>query len=104
MVHLVRWHVWRRDRPSPAGPVQESDGLNSAGSFVHGVRRDFATTRLEFYTQRLAVESRSYFMPAGPEESCYAHLAALLTDLSPSWILDCYTDRLGELAGAKAKD
>jgi hypothetical protein len=53
--------------------------------------------RFEFYTQKLAVESRPYFMPASPDENRCAHLVALLTDLSPRWILDCYTDRRGAL-------
>lgn len=41
-----------------------------------------------------------YYVPQDSRELSASHLVALLTDLPPRWILDCYTNRKGLLPEA----
>jgi hypothetical protein len=50
--------------------------------------------RAEFY-KTLNRKRLNYYVPQGSEELCASHLSALLTDLSPLWIYDCWTNRKG---------
>jgi hypothetical protein len=63
-------------------------------------KADKVRARADFYVSGVDSESREYFIPMSQRETAAAHLVALLTDLPPDWLLDCATNRKGDLAAA----
>ena len=52
--------------------------------------------RAEYYAA-VAPESLGYYLPRGAGAQTACHLVALLTDLPPQWLFDCFTNRRGSL-------
>jgi hypothetical protein len=52
--------------------------------------------RAGFYASRDA-ECLGYYVPQGSWDLSASHLIGLLTDLSPLWIHDCWTNRKGSV-------
>ena len=59
--------------------------------------------RLEFYAS-VGADSRDYYLPDGSERLSASYLVALLTDLPPQWILDCATNRKGNIPVPEVSD
>ncbi len=69
-------------------------GLMEACSRLSGADANKIRARAEYYAA-VAPESRGYYLLRGSPEQTACHLVALLTDLPPQWLFDCFTNRRG---------
>lgn len=63
---------------------------------LSGENQDIVSARANFYAE-IAPESLNYYLLRGSKEQTAAHFVALLTDMPPQWLLDCATNRRGNV-------
>ena len=67
------------------------------GGILGGAGPNAIKGSLSFYAG-LSPDALGFYVPDGSDEARAAYLVALLTDLPPRWILDCATNRRGQVA------
>lgn len=80
----------------PLEQLRRNDPFVAACATLAGKKEAVVRARLDAYS-KLDPNSLSLYVPAGSSALMAAQVVALITDMPPRWLLDCATDRRGEV-------